>query len=186
MEIQERKLKGIFEIIPSPYTDERGHMARLLDNEIFEKAGLNIKWVQESCSYTKKRHTIRGLHVSLPPSLEGKTITAISGKVLWVVVDIRKSSKTFGQWDSIILSNELVNTLYASRGFAHGCLSLTDNCNLLLRADSYFSDKHGTGIIWNDKELSIDWPLNGASPIISERDSRHQSFSEFKKKYGGV
>lgn len=186
MKIQERKLRGIFEIISSPHTDERGYMARLFDDEIFKKAGLNTYWAQESCSYTKNKYTIRGLHASLPPSSEGKTITAISGKVLWVVVDVRKNSKTFGQWDSMILSEELHNTLYAQRGFAHGCLSLTDNCNLLLRADNYFSDKHGTGIIWNDKDLNIDWQLNDIVPIISERDRQYQPFSKFKEKYGGV
>ena len=186
MKIIERKLKGIFEITPYPHIDERGYMVRLFDDKIFKNAGLNTKWVQESRSHTKKKYTIRGLHVSLPPSLEGKTITAIRGKVLWVVLDVRKNSKTFGQWDSIILSEELNNTLYAQRGFAHGCLSLSDNCDLLLRADNYFSDKRATGIVWNDKDLNINWKLNGIDPIISERDNQHQTFSKFKEKYGGV
>ncbi len=187
MKIQERNLKGIFEIIAPPFTDHRGYMARLFDDKIFADAGLNIKWVQESRSHTVKKNTVRGLHVSLPPSLEGKTITAIKGKVLWVVVDMRKGSETFEKWDSIVLSDELNNTLYAQRGFAHGCLSLTDNCDLLLRADNYFSDKHGTGIVWNDKELNIDWRVDDALPVIvSERDSQHPTFKEFKEKYGGV
>lgn len=186
MEIRELKLKGIYEIISMPRIDERGYMVRLYDDKIFENVGFNTKWIQESRSYTKKKYTIRGLHVSLPPSLEGKTISIISGKVLWVVVDIRRNSNTFGQWASIILSDELMNTLYASRGFAHGCLSLTDNCDLLLRADNYYSDANGTGIHWNDKELNIDWSLNGIVPIISERDRNYKTFSEFKEKYGGV
>ncbi len=186
MKIIERKLKGIFEITSSPHIDERGYLVRLSDDEIFKNAGLNTKWVQESCSYTNKKYTIRGLHVSLPPSLEGKTITAIKGKVMWVVLDVRKDSETFGQWDSIILSEELNNTLCAQSGFAHGCLSLKDNCYLLLRADSYFSEEHGTGIAWNDKNLNIDWKLNGIVPIISERDKQYQTFSKFKERYGGV
>ena len=85
-----------------------------------------------------------------------------------------------------MLSGETHNTICAGRGFAHGCVSLSDNCSLLLRADAYFSDTHGTGIAWNDKELAIDWQLNGVEPIISEKDNNNPPFSEFKGKYGGV
>lgn len=186
MKIRETKLKGVFEIVLSKHVDKRGYMARLFDDQIFKDAGLNTRWVQENRSHTEKKHTIRGLHVSLPPSLEGKTVTAIRGKVLWVVVDVRRDSSTFGQWDSFVLADELNNTLYVERGFAHGCLSLSDNCDLFLRADEYFSDKHGTGIVWNDKDLNIEWRLDGIVPIISERDGQHQTFREFKEKYGGV
>jgi len=186
MEIREKTIEGFFEIIPSPIEDDRGYMARWFDDKIFEQAGLNNEWVQESCSYTKKKNIIRGLHVSLPPALEGKTITALTGNVLWVVVDVRKNSTTFGQWESTVLSGETHNTICAGRGFAHGCVSLTDNCSLLLRADTYFSDTHGTGIVWNDKELAIDWELNAVEPIICKRDKKNPSFSEFRAKYGGV
>lgn len=186
MTIKPRKLKGIFEIIPSPHRDTRGYMVRLFDAEIFRQAGLETTWVQESRSHTRRKHTLRGLHVSLPPALEGKTITAIHGEVLWVVVDVRRGSETFGQWDAVVLSAERNNTLYAERGFAHGCLSLTDECDLLLRADTPFSEQHGTGIVWSDEELSIDWRLAGEEPFVSERDRQYPTFKQFKEQYGGV
>ena len=184
MQIIKRKIKGLFEVIPSPNKDNRGFFMRTYDEAIFKEAGLNTKWIQESISHTEKKHTVRGLHVSLPPSLEGKTITAIKGMVLWVVVDVRKDSPTFGQWDSIVLSEEKCNTLYAESGFAHGCISLTDNCDLFLRADNVYH--HGTGILWNDNELNIDWKLGDEEPIISERDKVYDTFKEFKDKHGGV
>lgn len=186
MIIREGRLKGLFEIIPTKHADHRGYMARLYDDKLFEKAGLKNRWLQESRSHTDNKNTVRGLHASLPPALEGKTITALRGAVLWVAVDIRRNSSTFGQWSSVVLSDEQCNTLYAERGFAHGCRSLCDQCDLLLRADQYFSDLHGTGILWNDSDLNIDWELNGTPPIISERDSKYPSFREFKNTIGGV
>lgn len=186
MEIEERKLKGIYAITATPFTDNRGYMVRLFDDEIFRSRNLNTHWAQESRSHTMKKNTIRGLHVSLPPSLEGKTITAVRGEVLWVVVDIRRDSKTFGEWDSVVLSGKLNNTLYAEKGFAHGCRSLCDNCDLLLRADIPYSDKHGTGILWNDQYLKIDWQLNDEKPLVSEKDRNYPVFAEFKKTFGGV
>lgn len=186
MRIEPRRLKGIFEITPSPHLDARGYMVRLFDSEIFRQAGLETTWVQESRSHTRWKHTLRGLHVSLPPVLEGKTITAIHGEVLWVVVDMRRGSETFGQWDAVVLSSERHNTLCAQRGFAHGCLSLTDECDLFLRADTSFSEQHGTGILWNDEELGIDWGLDGVEPLVSERDRLYPTFKKFRERYGGV
>lgn len=186
MRIEPRKLKGIFEITPAPHRDVRGYMVRLFDADIFRQAGLETIWVQESRSHTRRKHTLRGLHVSLPPALEGKTITAMHGQVFWVVVDVRRGSETFGQWDGVVLSAERHNTLCAQRGFAHGCLSLTDECDLLLRADTSFVEQNGTGIIWDDPELGIDWGLNGVEPLVSERDRRYPGFKQFKERYGGV
>jgi dTDP-4-dehydrorhamnose 3,5-epimerase len=185
MKINQRKLDGVYEIISYPINDERGSFSRLFDDQIASKASLNTQWNQESISFTIRKNTIRGLHASLPPSLEGKTITAIKGEIQWVVVDIRKKSSTFGEWDSIILSEQNHKTLYVQQGFAHGCLSLSDGCTLLLRADNFYSEVNGTGIFWDDKDLGVEWELDGP-PIISERDRQYRSFSQFRQEIGGV
>lgn len=181
-----KKLDGFIEIIPEPYMDERGFLARLYDEEIFKGFDINTKWVQESHSHTYKKYTLRGLHAQLPPFSEGKLIRAIKGKMLWVVVDLRKNSETFGQWDSILLSGEVKNIIYIKRGFAHGCMSLSDNCDLVIKSDNYFSPNHGSGIIWNDMDLNIDWNLKGNTPFISKRDRDYPTFKNFKEKYGGL
>lgn len=186
MRIQPLSLDGLFRIEPEPIADHRGSFSRLFDLDAFTEAGLNTAWLQESRSYTEKRHTVRGIHVSLPPAVECKTITAIRGEVLWVSLDIRRDSGTFGQWESIRLSGADYTTLYAARGFAHGCVSLTDDCNLLLRADTRFSDQHGTGIAWNDPELAIDWQIGTIDPIISDRDRGYSSFEHFRGTIGGI
>jgi dTDP-4-dehydrorhamnose 3,5-epimerase len=179
-------LDGLYRIEHESMADNRGAFSRLFDVDAFIAAGLNTTWLQESRSYTERRHTVRGLHASLPPAVEGKTITAIHGEVLWVSVDIRRGSETFGQWASVRLSGDDYVTLYAARGFAHGCVSLTDGCDLLLRADTRYSEQHGTGIAWNDPELAIDWQIGTIEPIISERDGDYKSFEHFRATIGGV
>lgn len=186
MEIKNKKLTGFLEIIPEAYRDTRGFLVRLYDKEVFKGFGIDRNWVQESHSHTKKKYTLRGLHIQLPPFLEGKLISAIRGKILWVVVDLRKNSKTFGHWDSAILSEKLKNIIYVPRGFAHGCLSLTGNSDLVIKSDNYFSANQGTGIIWSDKDLNINWQLGKNLPFISERDKNYLTFKEFKKKYGAI
>ncbi len=186
MRIEPKKCEGLLEIVAEPWPDARGYFKRLYDQEFFRRAGLNTEWAQESQSYTARRHTLRGLHVSLPPSLEGKTITAVRGAVLWVSIDVRRNSKTFGQWDRVVIAADRHNTLYAPRGFGHGCVSLTDDCDLLLRADTAYSEQHGTGIAWNDPDLGIDWDLGGAEPHISDRDRAYPTFKAFLENYGGV
>lgn len=186
MRIEPLKLNGLFRITPEAREDSRGSFTRLYDIDAFTAAGLNTTWLQESRSYTARRHTVRGLHVSLPPAVEGKTITALRGEVLWISVDVRRGSPTFGCWESVRLSADILSTLYAARGFAHGCVSLADDCDLLLRADTRYSDQHGTGIAWDDPDVAIDWQLHGAEPVISERDRQYSSFRHFKDTVGGV
>jgi dTDP-4-dehydrorhamnose 3,5-epimerase len=186
MKIDQRRLPGVFEITGSPIQDARGHFKRLYDEALFRGTGLNTSWAQESESHTARKHTLRGIHVSLPPALECKTITAIRGATAWVVVDLRRDSPAFGQWDRTEVSAERHNTLYAPPGFAHGCVSLTDDCVLLLRAAPAWSEQHGTGIVWNDPDLAIDWGLGGASPFVSDRDRQYPSFQEFRQTHGGV
>lgn len=186
MLIEPMEITGLFMITPEPCMDNRGYMARLLDDREIAAAGLNTRWAQESRSYTRVRNTVRGLFVSLPPATEGKTITAFRGRMFWVSVDVRAGSPTFGKWASATLCGELGNTLYAAPGFAHGCLSLTDDCDLLLRSDNYFSPEHGAGILWSDPELGIRWPLCGPNPVISERDAAYPTFAEFRRLHGGI
>lgn len=186
MEIRPLALAGLFEIAPAVRRDHRGSLARLFDVDAFAAAGLTTAWVQESRSSTAKRHTVRGLHATLPPSVEGKTITALHGRMLWVSLDVRKASATFGRWASLELDAERSNTLYAARGFAHGCVSLADDCELLLRSDMRFVEQHGMGIVWDDPDLAIDWQLGGATPVISDRDRQYPTFKHFKETIGGI
>lgn len=178
-------IRGLIEVNTEPHVDERGFLTRLYDKKIFSDFGVDADLVQQTLQISKKKNTLRGLHVSLPPSTEGKMLTVIKGEVFWVAVDVRKGSTTFGKWVSVILSGEKNNILFAEPGFAHGCLSLTDDAYLLANASNYFSDEHSSGIIWNDGDLNIDWPLED-EPVISKAHLEYGPFKDFVEKYGGV
>ncbi len=183
MNIIKKKIDGLIELVPEVHEDERGFLARIYDERMFEKLGFQTKWTEISHHHTNKKNIIRGLYIQLPPHSEGKLLRVVRGEMLWVSVDVCRDSKTFGAWDSIVLSETRKNLLLTARGFAHGCVSLTDDVDLIINSDNYFSAEHGAGIIWNDPDLNIDWNLQGATPFVSERDKKYPSFQEFKNKY---
>lgn len=184
MEIKERELKGVFEISLIPFLDERGFFMRTYDDKILKEAGLNYYWVQENHSRTLNKGTIRGLHFQMPPFAETKLIRCIKGRILDVFVDLRIDSKTFGKWDSIELSEDNFKMILVPRGFAHGFLTLTDDCQVVYKVDNFYSSHHECGIIWNDSDLRINW--NVENPILSKKDSNNMTFAEFTKRYKGI
>lgn len=186
MKIMELSIKGVFEITLDNYTDFRGGLHRTYDENEFENAGISTRWLQESYSHTQKANTLRGFHVSLPPNQEGKLITPINGVMLWVVIDLRTGSETFGESISFELRIDELKSIYVSRGFAHGCLSLTDSCSLIIKSDNSFSETNSTGIVWDDPDLNIRAFRNLKNPVISKRDMKYPDFKEFKERFGGI
>lgn len=184
MEIKERKLKGVFEIVLKPNTDSRGFFMRTFDDELFKKAGLERKWVQENHSKSTQEGIIRGLHFQLPPFSETKMVRCINGKILDVFVDLRKNSSTFGKWDSIELSAENKKMIFIPRGFAHGFCTLSENSEVLYKVDNSYSKEHERGLIWNDNQIRIDWPVK--DPVLSEKDKINWTLAEFVNKLNGI
>jgi len=184
MEIIERNLLGVYEIILNPFIDQRGFFMRTYDEKIFNDAGLKFNWVQENHSRTLRKYTIRGLHLQLPPFTETKLIRCIRGKILDVFVDLRKGSPSFGQWSSIELSEEIKKMVLIPRGFAHGFCSLTDNCEIVYKVDNFYSPQHECGLIWNDMYLKIIWP--SSEVFLSEKDMKNMTFKSFVEKHKGI
>ena len=184
MLIKERKLKGVFEIDLEAHGDHRGFFMRTYDDTVFGNCGLHQNWVQENHSYSKKKGTLRGLHFQFPPHVETKLVRAVGGEIYMAFVDLRKSLSTFGQWDSIILSEDNKKMLYIPKGLALGMCALTDDCTLLYKMDDYYAPKSQGAIKWDDPDIGINWPVD--NPILSEKDSGAKSFKEFVEKYGGL
>lgn len=184
MLIRERKLPGTYEIVLEPKTDERGYFMRTYDAEIFEEYGMNREWVQENHSCSVKTGTIRGLHFQFPPYAEAKLVRATKGRVLDVFVDLREKSETFGQWDSIELTAENKTTVFVPRGFAHGYCALTDDCEVLYKADNFYNPQLEAGVRWNDGTLKIQWGTT--APILSDKDAGLMSFEAFINTHGGI
>ena len=177
MEIKERKIKGTFEITLNPILDDRGFFMRTFDDAIFKEKGLERKWVQENHSRSEEKGIIRGLHFQLPPFTETKLVRCVKGAVLDVFVDLRKDSETFGQWDSIELSEDNKKMIFIPRGFAHGFCTLTEISEILYKVDNFYSPKFECGLLWNDNDVGIKWPTN--SPILSEKDKKNMTLQEF-------
>lgn len=185
MKIKELEIKGVYEIQLEPHKDDRGFFVRTYDDKLFKQFGIDRPWVQENSSLSKIKGTVRGMHFQHPPSCETKVLRAITGEFFFAVVDLRKDSKTFGKWVSLILSSEKMNLLYVPRGCANGMCTLTDNCNLAYKVDNYYSKEREDIIKWDDPNIGIAWPIKNPT-IISERDSKGQSLKEFIDKYGGL
>lgn len=177
MEFRELDLEGVFEIILNPHVDERGFFMRTYDIEEFRNHGMLREWVQESHSRSDRKGIIRGLHFQTESFSETKLVRCIRGEIFDVAVDLRKGSKTFGKWESIILSEENRKMVFIPRGFAHGFCTLTDVSEVLYKMDNYYSPEHSRGLIWNDPDIAIDWPVK--DPILSDKDSSNLTLQEF-------
>jgi len=170
MEIRPLKLDGIYEITLKPACDDRGYFMRAYDEDIFHRRGLETAWVQESQSVSTRRGVLRGLHFQKPPHTETKLVRVVVGSVLDVFVDLRQSSPTYGQWDSLELAAGNMNCVYIPKGFAHGYCTLTDETIVLYKVDSSYAPDSEGGILWDDETLAIPWPVE--HPIVSPKDSR--------------
>ena len=184
MEIKERKLEGTFEIVLKPHMDSRGFFMRTFDHSIFKERGIERKWVQENHSRSEAKGIIRGLHFQLPPFTETKLVRCIKGAVLDVFVDLRKDSTSFGEWDSIELSEENKKIILIPRGFAHGFCTLTEISEILYKVDNIYRASAEQGLIWNDPDLAIKWPIN--NPILTDKDAKNLSYKEFVNTYKSI
>jgi dTDP-4-dehydrorhamnose 3,5-epimerase len=168
MNIQECKLSGVRLINPVVHCDKRGFFLESFSAREFENAGVPCNFIQDNHSLSVESGVVRGLHFQKPPFEQSKLIRVIQGSILDVIVDCRKNSPTFGQWDSFELSAENYAMLYIPAGFAHGFCTLLPNTEVLYKVDNYYSKPHDSGIRWNDPSIGIEWPVD--SPILSEKD----------------
>ena len=186
MNVTQLKLEGLWQIDSPDFTDDRGGLAKPFDEASFKEAGLPIwEWKQVIHSRTAKKGTVRGLYVQSQPFTEGKLVTCLQGRMFWVVVDLRRESATLGQWYGQDLEGGSGTSLLISPGFGHGCMSLSDDVDLLLMADKNHSAQHGIGILWNDPKISIDWSQT-VTPKISDAHAAYFSFHDFMTQHGGV
>lgn len=169
MEIRPLKLPGTFEIRLEPRRDERGYFMRAYDVESFKNAGLVTDWAQDNQAFSLRKGVVRGLHFQRPPHAETKFIRVAAGSVFDAFVDLRRSSKAYGQWDAIELSADVQNALYLPKGFAHGYCTLSEQSLILYKVDSLYAAKAEGGIRWNDPDLAIPWPVQ--DPITSPKDA---------------
>ena len=170
MIVKETKLKGCFILEPQVFKDKRGYFLESYNQITFNKAlGLDINFVQDNESQSSTG-VLRGLHYQLGEFAQSKLVRVIKGKVLDVVVDVRPNSSTFGEHLSIELSEQNKKQFFVPKGFAHGFLVLEDETIFSYKCDNFYNKASEAGIIYNDKDLAIDWNLPEQNLIISEKD----------------
>jgi dTDP-4-dehydrorhamnose 3,5-epimerase len=172
------KLEGLIIIEPSVFTDDRGFFMETYSKKVFAENGINVEFVQDNHSRSTKG-VFRGLHFQKPPFAQDKLVRCTHGEVLDVVVDIRKDSPTFGQYESVLLSEENKKMVYIPQGFAHGFLVLSDIADFQYKCGNFYNKESESGILWNDPELKIDWPQID-NIILSEKDKFWPTLSEVK------
>ena len=170
MKIIKTKFKGLLILKRPTYFDNRGFLKELFEQKKFQK-----KFIFDYFSVSKK-NVIRGLHLQYKTP-QTKLISVLSGKIFDVVVDCRKNSKTFGKHFYMYISAKDNTSLYVPEGFAHGFCSLTNNTVVYYKNSNYRNKKNEVGILWEDKDLNIKWPIK--RPIISSKDKKNFSFNQF-------
>ncbi|OON97966.1 MAG: dTDP-4-dehydrorhamnose 3,5-epimerase [Epulopiscium sp. Nele67-Bin005] len=177
----ETKIRDLVIIEPQVFGDERGYFLESYSEQDFKEAGLNMKFVQDNESRSKKG-VLRGLHFQTKHT-QGKLVRVVEGEVYDVGVDLRDGSPTYGQWEAVMLTATNKRQFYVPEGFAHGFLVVSDFATFQYKCTDYYAPEYDSGILWNDKTINIDWPLDGIEEVLlSEKDKQQQSFVDFRAK----
>lgn len=174
MSVRTSRLEGVVEIELRSFADDRGRFMELYREDRYREIGVDLPFVQDNFSVSRK-HVLRGLHYQIVQP-QGKLVTVLRGAVLDVVVDLRRSSPTFGEFDSFELSEENRRQLYVPPGFAHGFLALADENVVMYKCTDLYSPAHERTLIWNDPALGIDWPTT--APLVSPKDALGKTLDE--------
>lgn len=175
MKFTETKLKGSYVIEIENRKDDRGSFGRAWCMNEFREHGLNGNVCQINTSFTIKKGTVRGMHFQVDPYQETKLLRCTKGRIYDVMVDLRPESPTFLQWFGIELSDDNYKMVYVPENFAHGFISLVDNCEVYYPVTQFYTPGAERGIRWNDPSLKIEWPV--PVEVVSEKDKNHPDFS---------
>ena len=177
MKLTETKIQGLFVIEPQVWRDDRGYFYESYNEKAFEEAGIYAEFVQDNQSLSQKG-TLRGLHAQKDPSAQGKLVRVITGSVTDVAVDIRKNSPTYGEHVAIELSAQNQKMFWVPPGFLHGFVTLEDDTIFTYKVTNLYNKASEIGVLWNDKDLNIDWGIDSAEVILSEKDRELPKFKD--------
>ncbi len=180
MQVIKTNIPDVVLFEPKVFGDDRGFFYESFNARVFQEAtGLNVNFVQDNHSKSTK-HVLRGLHYQTE-NVQGKLVRVTQGEVFDVAVDLRKSSKTFGQWVGQKLSSENKRMMWVPPKFAHGFLVLSDTAEFLYKTTDFYAPKAEHAIKWNDADIGIQWPLNGVEPSLSDKDLAGLSINDAPK-----
>ena len=169
MKVSESRLKGVYLIKPRIFEDSRGFFYQIYNRDRYQGQGIEVEFVQDNYARST-RGVLRGMHYQIKRG-QDKLVWVPEGEVFDVVVDLRKDSPTFGQWDGYTLSSKNKHQLFVPAGFAHGYCVISETADFMYKCSNlYFPEDEG-GLIWNDPKVGIEWPIE--DPILSEKDQNN-------------
>ena len=183
MDVLKTNIEGVFIIEPKVFGDARGYFFESFNaKEFAEKTGLDISFVQDNES--KSRYgVLRGLHFQLPPYAQSKLVRVVKGKVLDVVVDIRKGSPTYGKYEMCELTEDNHRQFFVPKGMAHGFAVLSEEAIFQYKCDDFYHPEAEGAIAWNDTDIAIPWPISDDEVLLSEKDKHHSGIKELESPF---
>jgi dTDP-4-dehydrorhamnose 3,5-epimerase len=170
LELRELELPGVIEVRPPRFGDERGFFSEVWREDHFAEVGITARFVQDNHSFSKAAGVLRGLHFQLEPAAQDKLVRVARGSIYDVAVDIRRGSPTFGRWVGLVVSAEEWNQIFVPKGFAHGFVTLEEDCEVLYKASAPYTPDLERTIRFDDPRLGIEWPVDAGALTLSERD----------------
>lgn len=173
MDIVETAIADVKILRPRKHGDHRGFFAEVYNRKRLQELGLQLDFIQDNQSLSAQAGTLRGLHFQSPPHAQSKLVRVLRGAILDVAVDLRRGSPTYMQHVAVELSADGFEQLFVPKGFAHAFLTLTTETEVFYKVDAYYAPDHDHGVIWNDPDLAIDWPIAAADIVLSAKDAAH-------------
>ena len=181
LKVTTTKLQDVKIIEPAVFGDSRGFFTETYSDRDFKEAGINFDFIQDNQSLSIEAGVLRGLHFQRGKAAQTKLIRVATGAVLDLIVDVRKGSPTYKQWEGYIISASNHRQLLVPKGFAHGFVTLTNDVNFLYKCDNYYNAEADGGFSFKTPELGIQWPIDFDQAITSEKDANQPTFTEFEK-----
>lgn len=171
LDVTTTELPEVLILKPRVFEDNRGFFTETYNlKRAHELAGLPTHFVQDNLSLSRPKGTVRGIHFQKPPFAQDKLVRVVKGRILDIAVDLRTGSPNFGKSVSVELSSDNFLQLFVPKGFGHAFCTLEDNTEVQYKVTDYYAPEHDAGIIWNDKDLNIDWPFNEEDLLLSDKD----------------
>lgn len=180
VQVVETEIPAVKILTPKKFGDARGFFSETYNKRALAEVGIGLEFVQDNHSLSGDKGTVRGLHFQALPCAQHKLVRVIRGSVFDVAVDLRRSSPTFGRHVSAVISAERWNQVFIPIGFAHGFCTLEPNTEVIYKVTDYYAPEHDRGLLWNDAELEIEWPVSADDAVLSEKDQNQPRFSELK------
>ena len=184
MRVEALNIPAVKMLALDKHGDDRGFFSETYNKKALAASGLRLEFVQDNHSFSAAKGTVRGLHFQTPPFAQDKLVRVTRGAIFDVAVDLRRDSPTYGRHVSATLSAAAWNQILIPIGFAHGLMTLEPDTEVIYKVSDYFAPEHDHGLLWNDPDLGIEWPLAEHEAILSDKDRVQPRFAEFATPFG--